>query len=378
MNKGDTMPNGNEVGLRKSEIDTPALLIDLDAMERNIRTMESFFAGKAVKLRPHVKLHKATPVLSHLQLRAAGVIGLTCAKLAEAELLGASGIKDILIANQIVGAQKIRRLVNLAAYTDVMVAVDNPENVAELSAAAQARNVKLRVLVEVNVGHNRCGVAPFGPAMELAKAVKQAPGLRFMGLMGYDGHCSLHMDPSKREGESRKANQLLVDTAAFIEKAGLKVEIVSGSGSFTYKIAAGVKGITEIQAGTYLLMDTAFREKGIADFDCTLSVLSTVTSRPSWPGGENIAIIDVGRKQMDTILGLPEVKSPAGGTIFSMMQEHARMRLEGPALNLRVGDKIELWVRDANGTINQHNKFYALRKDIVEAVWDIPGRGRAT
>jgi D-serine deaminase-like pyridoxal phosphate-dependent protein len=371
------MAHEYEIGLRREELDTPSLLLDLDVMERNLETMASFFRGKAVKLRPHVKLHKATPALARRQLEA-GAIGITCAKLAEAETLAAAGIRDILIANQVVGERKIRRLVNLAASTDVMVAVDSFENVAELSRAASARGVRMRVLVEVNVGNDRCGVVPFGPTLELAKAVAGSPGLRFAGVMGYDGHCTFKVDPSQRDEEARKANQLLADTRAFIERAGLPVAIASGSGTFTYRVAAGIEGITEIQAGTYLLMDTAFREKGASEFSCALSVIATVISRPSWPGGERIAIIDVGRKQIDTVLGLPEVKSPAGATLFSMPQEHARLRLEGPAEKLRVGDRVELWVRDANGTINLYDAFHAMRGDVVEAVWDIPARGQST
>ena len=371
------MAHEYEVGLRRDQLDTPALLIDLDAMERNLKTMADFFKGKKVKLRPHVKLHKATPVLAHMQL-AAGAIGVTCAKLAEAELMASAGIRDILIANQVVGARKMCRLANLAAHSDVMVAVDSRENVAELSKAAHARGVAIRVLVEVNIGNDRCGVAPFGPTLELARMVHDSPGLRFMGLMGYDGHCTFKVEASRRDEEARKANQILADMRRFVEEKGLAVDIASGSGTFTYKVASEIKGITEIQAGSYLLMDTAFREKGAQEFECALTLVATVISRPEWPGGENIAIIDVGRKQMDTALGLPTVKSPAGATVFSMPQEHARLRLEGESRGLRVGDRVELWVRDANGTINQHNRFYAMRGDIVEAVWDIPGRGEAT
>jgi len=364
-----------EIGLPKNEIDTPALLIDLDIMECNLESMARYFRNVEARLRPHVKLHKATPVLAHKQL-AAGAIGLTCAKLAEAELLAASGIKDILIANQIVGVRKIRRLVNLAAYADVMVAVDSAANVAQLSRAAQAKGVQIRVLVEVNIGHNRCGVAPFEPALALSRAVCDAPGLHYMGLMAYDGHCTIKIDPAEREAKSLEANTLLVETRRYIEQAGLLVEMVSASGTFTYKYATTLPGITEIQAGTYLLMDTTFKEKGVTDFDCALTVLGTVTSRPSWPGAADLAIIDVGRKCIETGWGLPEVKEPAGAIVASLSQEHGRVRLG--AANLQPGDPIELWVRDANNTINLFDKFYAVRNDIVEAVWDIPGRGSST
>ncbi|UCB46842.1 MAG: DSD1 family PLP-dependent enzyme [Spirochaetota bacterium] len=366
-----------EVGLHKMEIDTPALLIDLLAMEKNLKTMSDFFKGKEARLRPHVKLHKATPILAHKQLEAGGTIGVTCAKLSEAETMAKAGIKDILIANQIVGARKIGRLVNLAMYSDVMVAVDSYTNITELSQAALSKGVQLRVLVEVNIGHNRCGVGP-EKALEMARKVDASPGLRFMGLMGYDGHCTRCVDVVERETCSRKANQILAATKKKIEKSGLKVEIASGGGTYTYRYATQIGGVTEIQAGTYLLMDTTFRESGVTEFELTLTVLATVISRPVRDGVKNLAIIDLGRKAMHPYYGMPEVKDPEGAKVVGMSQEHGKVELEGEACDLKVGDKIELWVRDANDTINLYDKFYAIREDIVEAVWDIPARGFVT
>jgi D-serine deaminase-like pyridoxal phosphate-dependent protein len=367
-----------EVGLHKHEIDTPALLVDLPAMERNLKTMSDFFKGKKARLRPHVKLHKATPILAHMQVESAKAIGVTCAKLSEAETMANAGIRDILIANQVVGARKVERLVNLAAYSDVMVAVDSYENIAELSGAARAKKVQLRTLVELNIGNNRCGVEPFEQTLEMVRAVHEAPGLRFMGLMGYDGHCTMSVDASEREACARKANKILVQTTEYVEKAGLKVEIVSGSGTFTYRYATQFSGITEIQAGTYILMDTAFRESGVTEFELTLTVLATVISRPKWKGADNLAIIDMGRKATHTHYGLPEVKHPQGAKVIGLSQEHGKVVLEDEALDLKVGDKLELWVRDANDTINLYDKFYALRDETVEAVWDIPARGFLT
>jgi D-serine deaminase-like pyridoxal phosphate-dependent protein len=199
-----------------------------------------------------------------------------------------------------------------------------------------------------------------------------------MGLMGYDGHCTLGVEEAERERLSKQANCLLAETRRLIERSGLKVEIASAGGTFTYKYASGIKGVTEIQAGTYLLMDTAFKEQGVRDFDCALTVLSTVTSRPSWKGAENLAVIDVGSKGMSTLLGLPEIKDPGGARVIKFSQEHGRVDVENAARTPRIGDKIELWVRDANGTVNLYDKFYALRDDIVEAVWDIPNLGNRT
>ena len=366
-----------EIGLHKDQIDTPALLLDIQAMERNLKSMADYLGKIEVGLRPHVKLHRATPYLAHKQMQS-GAVGLTCAKLSEAEVLASCGITDILIANQIVGTRKIQRLMNLASYIDVIVAVDSNDNVLELSTAAQVRRVELRVLVEVNVGHDRCGVEPFDQALTLSKVVDAAPGLKYTGLMGYDGHCTFRADEGERPRLSKKANRLLVDTRRFIEEAGLAVNIVSAGGTFTYKYAANTKGVTEVQPGTYLLMDTAFRESGVRDFDCTLTVLSTVISRPTWQGAENLAIIDLGGKGMSTMYGVPEIKDPKGAGVIRLSDEHGRVDVKHVKRDLGIGDKVELWVRDANGTINLFDKFYAMRNEVVEAVLEIPIYGNRT
>lgn len=370
-------PVETQVGAFKSELDTPALLLDLDRVEQNLKRMAGFTAARGVALRPHVKLHRATPQLVQKQLEA-GAAGFTCAKLSEAEMLLAAGVTDILIANQVVGRRKMERLVKLAGRSRLKVAVDSRENIEELSQAAQAGGVTVGVLVEVNIGHNRCGVAPFGPTLDLARLVSRRPGLAFMGLMGYDGHCTLKATEAERETLSKRANKLLADTAGYVKEAGLPVEIVSGAGTFTYRFALEIEGITEIQAGTYLLMDTAFQEHGVREFECALTVLTTVISRPGYPDAGGLVVIDAGRKSVSPALGLPEVKSPGKMKLLSLSDEHGRVIAEPGAETIRVGDKIELWVRDANGTINQFDRFYAMRGETVEAIWEIPLGGRHT
>ena len=198
------------IGSPIEDIDTPALLLDLDIMERNIARMAAAFRGLSAKLRPHAKTHK-TPIIGQKQI-AAGAIGITCAKLGEAEIMVEGGIRDVLIANQIVGSQKIRRLVSLAHHADMMVAVDDVRNVEELSQAAQAAKVSLRVLVEVDVGQRRCGVAPGEPALGLAQHVDRAPGLKFAGLMGYEGHLVFVPSLEERVHRVHTDMQALLDT----------------------------------------------------------------------------------------------------------------------------------------------------------------------
>ena len=366
-----------EVGLHKNDIDTPALLVDLEIMERNLHKMADYFKGISTKIRPHMKVHKATPVLAHMQLEAGGAVGVTCAKLAEAEVMAASGIRDILVANQVVGARKINRLVSVATYSDVMVAVDDEENVRQLSEAAQAKGTTIRVLVEVNIGNNRCGLEPGEPVLRLARTVDDAPGLDFTGLMGYDGHCSFAVEPADRPACSRKANEQLVQARTYLEDAGLEIQIVSGGGTHTYDTVASFPEITEVQVGTYLLMDTAFHESGV-DFEPSLSILSSVISRPSWPRCGDLGHYRCRKKRDGHLLGLPEVKRPSGAELFSVPQEHGRLELEGEALELQPADNVELHVRDANGTVNLYDKFYAMRGEFVEAVWEISRQGKGT
>jgi D-serine deaminase-like pyridoxal phosphate-dependent protein len=333
--------------------------------------MADYFSGKEVQLRPHVKLYRATPQLAKRQI-AAGAIGCTCAKLSEAETLVSAGIKEILIANQITGGIKMERLAKLAKIANVIVAVDNPNNVRELAACAQSHSVDIGVLVEVNIGHNRCGVAPFEQALNLSRQVIGKSGLKYLGLMGYDGHCTLKVSEEEREALSIEANTLLVKVKKYIENAGIDVQMVSGSGTFTYRFASQVEGITEIQAGTYLLMDTAFRDHGVREFDLTLSVLATVTSQPDYPHADGLFIMDAGRKSISPMLGTPEVKRPEGVYVYSLSDEHGRLKTGSGGVTPEVGEKVEIWVRDANSTISQFDRFYVIRDEMVEDVWPIP------
>lgn len=365
-----------ETGLPISALDTPALLLDIAAVERNTHKMADICREAGVSLRPHSKIYKATPLFAWMQLHA-GAIGITVSKLSEAEVLAAGGIQDILIANQVVGERKAKRLANLAAYTKIIVAVDSVENVQELSEAAIDRGVQIGVLVEVNIGNNRCGVEPLEPTLRLVECIQSLPGLIFRGIMGYDGHLAFSEDLQERDQLSKAAYRMLVETGEYIRQAGIPVEIISGGGTGTYRSACSLPGITEIQAGTYIFSDTTYREKGLTEFECTLTILSTVISRPKRPGAEDLAILDVGRKEMALTYGFPEMKSPEG-TIFSMPQEHSRLKLTNPNYPLHIGDTVEVWVRDANCTFNLFDKVYAVRNGIVEAVVDIPGRGKAT
>ena len=359
------------IGCAKEDIDTPALLIDLPAMERNIARMAAFFADKPAKLRPHAKTHKC-PIIAQKQLAAGSAVGITCAKLGEAEVLVEGGIRNILIANQIVGRQKIARLVGLARHAEIMVAVDNPENVADLAAAAQAAGATIGVLVEVNVGMNRCGVEPGEPALALARVVAASKGLRFLGLQGYEGHLVMHPSPEERREKALADMAKLVETRRLIERSGLEVKIVSGVGTGTYNISGTLPGIDEVQAGSYVFMDTKYRSVGI-DFECALTVLATVISRPT----PTLAITDAGAKVLTYEFGMPEVKGIPGATLKKLSEEHGTVVFEAPNRELKVGDKIEFIVSHGCTTINLHDRYFAVRDGRLEAVWPIAARGKA-
>jgi len=356
-------------GTPKEELDTPALLIDLDVMERNIETASRFFQGVAADLRPHTKTHK-TPILSHRQI-AAGAIGICCAKVGEAEAMVAGGVQDILVANQVVGSAKIVRLMSLAKQAKMKVAVDDPQNVGDLAEAAQAFGAELGVLVEVNVGMDRCGVEPGEPAVELAQVVVRHKGLRFMGLMGYEGHLVNRTPYEERAAETCKAMSRLLETKEMVEKAGLSVEVVSAAGTGTYNITGAIPGITEVQAGSYIFMDASYR-KVLTDFDCALTVLTTVISRPT----PDRAVVDIGRKSISNDMGIPVVFNLEGATLVRLSEEHGKLEVEGEARKLKIGDKIEILPSHGDTTINLHTHYFAMRGGRLEAVWDIAGRGR--
>ena len=360
------------MGIPWQELDTPALCLDAAALELNIARMAAFCSGNAARLRPHAKTHKS-PAIAWMQLRA-GAIGITCAKVGEAEVMAAAGIRDILIANQVVGADKIARLVALAAYTDVITAVEDADHAAELSAVACARGVTLRTILEVEVGMGRCGVAPGAPALDLARRVDALPGLRFEGIMGYEGHAVMIPDGDARRRAAADAMDRLIETADLLRGAGLSVPIVSAGGTGTYAWTGVYPGITEIQAGSYATMDGRYRsvlaDGGEAPFESALTVVARVIS-----ARDDRAVIDAGLKTMTGEFGVPEVLSPAGWSLTGLSEEHGSLERAGGAA-LQRGDRVVLLPSHGCTTINLHDVYHVLRDGVLEAAWPIAARGR--
>ena len=356
-------------GRTLAEIDTPSLLLDADALRANIARMAAFFATRPSRLRPHFKSHKCTHI-ARLQMEA-GAVGITCAKLGEAEVLADAGIREILIANQIVGPVKIARLVQLAKRAAPMVAVDSEANVRMLSATAAAAQVEINVLVEVDIGMKRCGVQPGQPALELARLIISLPGLKFQGLQGYEGHVVDLRDLAERTEKTRAALTPLVETRRLIERSGIPIKIVSGGGTGTYTITGDFEGMDEVQAGSYACMDGWYSEIR-PEFQPALSILTTVISRPS-PG---VAIIDAGRKGVGMEFGPPRVKGVAGASIIGFSsEEHLSISLPTDS-KLAVGDHLETIPSHGCTTANLYREFILHRQGVVEDIWPIEGSGR--
>lgn len=349
--------------MKVPELDTPALLVDLDAMESNLNRMARFYRDRPVKLRPHFKNHK-TPMLAWKQLEA-GAIGITCANLREAEILVTHGVRSILIASEIAGEDKIQQFAALSRHADLMVAVDNDRVVSDLARIARNRKTPLSVLVDIDVGLKRCGVLPGEPALRLAK-LAVGESLRFRGLMGYEGHLQALPPSPERDESVRAVDKSLVDSRKLIEKAGIAVEIISTGGTGTYEIGGAYEGITEIQAGSYLLMDNLYVQRG-STFLRSLTVLATVISTPN----PNRAVLGCGVKHLSGERGLSTVKDIEGVEMKALHAEHCLLEIARPDARLEVGRKVELWVHYSDATVNLHDRMYAVRKGEVEDVFRI-------
>jgi D-serine deaminase-like pyridoxal phosphate-dependent protein len=282
-----------------------------------------------------------------------------------------AGINDILIANEVVGTRKIQRLMALAQRCDIMVAVDNPTNLALLNEAAAHYQVCPRILVEINIGHNRCGAASAPNAVALCRQVVDAPNLKFCGIMGYEGHVVDLADQSAREDGAQACLQRLVDTRQAIETAGIAVDIVSSSATGDYYIATNFDGITEVQAGSYALMDAAYAKLNLG-FKHALSVLTTIISCPT---AEQL-ITDAGLKSLTPEHGLPLVKDYPKLEVHALSEEHGRLRTLSGDSALTVGDILEFIPGHGCTTANLHDEFYAVRRGHLEAIWSIAARGK--
>ena len=359
------------LGCSVDELDTPALCIDLDVLESNIRRMADLCRRNGKHWRPHTKASKS-PIIARWEIEA-GAIGVTCAKLGEAEVMAAGGIRDILIANQIVGRQKMPRLAALCRAADPIVAVDHPTQVEMLSEAMQAAGATLRVLVEVDIGLKRAGVAPGEPAVKLGQMIDRSAGLKLAGIMGYEGHLLTIEDAADKERQIREAIAVLVDTAGAYGRAGLPCGIVSAGGTGSCAITATCPGVTELQAGGLIFMDAFYRHRcGVTAFDFALKLVATVVGRPA----PDRAIIDAGRKSQYADAHNSLVVGREDMRVVRLSAEHGELQLDESARGLKIGDRIELIPGYSDLTNVLHDEFYGIRGGKLEAVIPLEGRGK--
>lgn len=358
-----------ELGMPINRLDTPALLIDLDVLKENIVQMAAFFEAHEAVLRPHIKTHKC-PHIAKMQL-AKGAVGITCAKVSEAEVFASSGISDILIANQVTGIGKLKRLVDLANECDLKVSVDNPLNVENLERMCARKDTNIGILVEVDIGMKRCGVQPGEEAVRLAKMIDAKPHLQFKGLQAYEGHLVLVEDPKEREDQVRESFQPLQQTCDALTAVGLPPEIVSGGGTGTYDISGVETPLNEIQVGSYVFMDKTYYPVR-PEYHPSLSVLSTVLSRPV----PERLVFDVGLKSMTSEFGWPEIRGELQGEMNYLSEEHAVFTLREPDdVQLGIGDKVQFIPSHCCTTVNLHDVFFVHQDKILVDTWEIEARG---
>lgn len=360
-------------------LDTPALLLDLDAMDRNIASMSAWIRARGVVLRPHVKTHKSIEI-ARRQI-AAGAIGVCCATLGEAETMAGAGIPGVLITSPIVTAGKIKRFMALAARAapgDVMVVVDHPQNVDDLAAAAAGLAQPLHVLVDYANGYHRTGAADAAAVVALAQQIAQYPGLRLRGLQAYAGNIQ-HIDNRAQRADAAAAVRALtrhvIETAA---QAGVTFEIVTGAGTGSYALDGEDTVFTELQAGSYVFMDSEYSRVlaaggHAAPFEIALFVQTSVvsTNQPDW------VTVDGGTKVLATDSGLPVVASgarPHSRYVFAG-DEHGK--LMGPANERpQLGERVEFVTSHCDPTVNLHDVYHVLQGDTLVALWPVDARGR--
>jgi len=356
-------------------LDTPSMIVDLTLMEANIASLMDHFRAKHIHVRPHLKTVKS-PELAHILL-AAGAIGGCVAKVSEAEVMAQAGIEDLLITSEIVGKPKLARLVALVQqHPRVKVVVDSLTGAEQLNQAIRDAQLKLNVLLDLNVGQNRCGVMPGEAALALARHIGALSNLQLVGVQGYEGHLQHLHDPVERAQRCRQSMQLLTSTAAQLLAEGFAIAIVTTGGTGTAEICAGCDGVTEVQPGSFIFMDTDYRNAIGPVYSNALTILSTVISRPA----PNRAVVDAGLKSLSIDSGMPEPRELPGVKYRPGGDEHGILTwdesTESPGVKLEVGDRIEFIPSHIDTTINLHDYYYAYRNGKLEAIWPVAARGR--
>jgi D-serine deaminase-like pyridoxal phosphate-dependent protein len=352
-------------------VDTPALLVDLDVFESNVKACFKALEGKNVAIRPHLKTGKNTVIAK--KLLEAGACGICVAKLGEAEVMAAAGIEDILITTELVGAQKLERLMALLKnHANIKLVIDSSGAARALNAALEVAGLEVKILIDVNVGQNRCGVAP-KDALKLALELSKFPHLHLIGVQGYEGHLQHERSFDHRRESCLSAMNQLGDAVDRLEAGGFEMRVVSTGGTGTYTFCAEHPRVTEVQPGSFIFMDTDYLQTPGLPFQSALSVLATVIST----SGEARAIVDAGFKSLSTDSGFAQPKHLPGWRYSPAGDEHGLLEKSDPhAINLRIDDRIELIPSHIDTTVNLHDLYHQHRNGTLERTWKIESRGK--
>jgi D-serine deaminase-like pyridoxal phosphate-dependent protein len=360
-------------GASVDDIDTPALVVDLDAFERNLDLMANAVRGAAVALRPHGKAHKC-PAIALEQIQR-GAVGICCQKVGEAEAFVAAGVQDILVTNEIAGDAKLARLAAMANKATVAVLADDAGVVARIGAAATAAGATITVLVEVDVGAKRCGVAPGAPAAALAVAIARTPGVSFGGIHAYHGGAQHLREPEARRTAIAGAVALARVSKAAIEAAGLACASVTGAGTGTWQHERDSGVYTELQPGSYVFMDVDYQKNALAPdehhFEQSLFVLAAVMSAPA----RDRAVVDAGLKALAVDSGLPQVYGARGLSYVKATDEHGAIAVGADAPPPDNGESGLLVPGHCAPTVNLYDWIAGVRGRRVECVWPVAARG---
>ena len=371
----------HDLGVAVEELDTPALVVDLDAMEANIAQMQRTVRANGIASRPHAKTHK-TPAIARRQFET-GSVGICVAKVGEAQALFDHGIEELLMTTINVTPFKINRAMHLRQQCPSFIqATDTAENARDLSEAAAALGIEADVVVDVDPGGHRTGITPGAPALELAQLVDRLPNLRLRGILCYDGGSQHVKGFEARQAQTLERLAAAADTRGQMERSGLNTEIFSGGGTGTYNIDHQTPGFTDVQVGSYVFMDAQYIEVGGADdpevytdFQPALTILATVVNAQY----EGRATTDAGAKACTINRPWAIVKGETGMSYTSGSDEFGTLRYEDNASRTyRAGEKLELIVSHCDPVVNLYDQMYAVRNGRVEAIWPIAARGRST
>lgn len=373
-----SQPAPAAVGMRLEDVDTPALILDLDAFETNLRRLKEVLPAR-IRVRAHAKTHKCPEV--GLRQIAAGAVGQCCQKVSEAEAMVDGGIRDVLVSNEVVGPRKLERLAALAKRATLGVCVDNAANVRDIQAAAQRAGATIHTYIELEVGMRRCGVAPGAPAVALVKEILACPNLRFAGIHAYHGRAQHMRSMEERRAVIRAAALHVQNTKALLAEAGIACPIVTGAGSGTFMFEVELGAWDEIQPGSYAFMDWDYARNEWAAplprFEHALFVLSTVMSRPA----DDVAILDAGLKASSVDSGMPGVWERPGLAYTHASDEHGWLEPvagNAPVAMPALGEKVLLVPGHCDPTINLYDWYVCVRNGTVEALWPITARGAVT